>query len=494
MNRYRWINILYVLMASLFVSCYEDKGNYDYNWVQGVILKTALKDTTVQRGSILKIETDLARIAGMDSLGLDTSAFTYRWEAWWDKNKVVLSTKKDLNDTIRLASGRSYQINYTVTEKSTGVSWLNHFNMKVIIWVNEGYLLMTEDGNKNVELEVYGKDAAGNIVHETGVMQRSGFPYTGGGAKWVSCNKLNTGNKAKTLWIATGQAAGWLTLPDFTWSDKQLMRLRMLIPEPLDYSLNRVSQTDRGMVFMTGEGNIHVFNSLDNLILADAAYLNKKKFKAGNHVGMGANGAIFYNENDSCFVFYKDPMWMYYTYGISKLDANLAFNGSQLYCMQNVSGGTIVAVIKDRDGKYKKLVFSFSGSSTNPKISVKDYPIADPMVERADAMVIAGKTSKIYFTSDKKLYNYRDGGIDECREVTVLQNDQVVAMDPVEALINIPRDFKGEYEKIFISTFSETNKGRVYITHPDPIEPMTLIVDEVIETEGKVKQLCRWAN
>lgn len=498
MNRYKCVGILCVLLAGLFVSCYEDKGNYDYDWIQDVVWKKEMKDTLVQRGNVLKIEPDLARLSGVDSVDLDTSAYTYLWEAWWDnKNSAVLSTSKDLNDTIWLATGKSYQVNYRVTEKATGISWMNHFNLKVINWLNDGYLLMTEDDERRVELEVHGKDAVGNVVHETGVLGRSGFPYSGGGAKWLSCNRLTSGsNRSTTIWLATGQAAGWLTLPDFTWSDRQLLRLKMLIPEPLDYSLNSIAQTDRGMVFMTGEGNIHIFNSRDNLILADAAYLNKKKFLGSPYAGMGNNGAIFYNQSDSCFVFYKDPMWMYYTYGISKLDANVAYEGSTLYCMQNVNG-TIVAVIKNRSGKYLKLMFYFSGSTMNPKITVNEYAISDDfaMIEDAEDVVIAFATKKIYFTLNKKLFNYRDSGVDECKEVTVLSEDQQkIDLDPVEALINIPRDFKGSCEKIFISTYSKENKGRVYITHPDPIEPMNLIVDEIIPTDGKVKNLCRWAN
>ncbi len=34
---------------------------------------------------------------------------------------MILSTEKDLTDTIDLASGVSYQVNYTVTEKRRGI-------------------------------------------------------------------------------------------------------------------------------------------------------------------------------------------------------------------------------------------------------------------------------------------------------------------------------------------------------------------------------------
>ena len=100
----------------------KTKGNYSYNWVQDIDLTEVLKDTTVGRGHVLYLEVDLkkqvwerrVRLRSLIRRIILSSGRLSRVMEMW-----VLSTEKDLNETIDLASGVSYQVNYTVTEKKT---------------------------------------------------------------------------------------------------------------------------------------------------------------------------------------------------------------------------------------------------------------------------------------------------------------------------------------------------------------------------------------
>ena len=145
----RYITIgLITLLTGMLNSCYEDKGHYKYDWVQEIDLTDVLKDTTVGRGNVLHIEVDLKKRL-LDSENETEVAnpddYTFEWKALTGEENVILGTDKDLTDTIWLASGNSYQVNYTVTEKKTGVSWISDFKLNVVEGVKGGFIFMTED-------------------------------------------------------------------------------------------------------------------------------------------------------------------------------------------------------------------------------------------------------------------------------------------------------------------------------------------------------------
>ena len=186
MKRYKWSDFLWVCACLLLISCYDDQGNYNYNWVQDVFLKDELRDTMIERGTLLTLTPELYRTLEYGSEQLepvDPDDYTYSWATG---TGAVFSNNKDLNDTIWWATGSSAQVTYKITEKKSGVSWLYKFNLKVIQQLDKGLLFMTEDDNKQVELEIYASDAKGNKVHQTGILARSGFLYSGGGANCVA--------------------------------------------------------------------------------------------------------------------------------------------------------------------------------------------------------------------------------------------------------------------------------------------------------------------
>ena len=156
MLKYIYIGLISLLLAGVLNSCYEDKGNYSYNWVQDIDLTEVLKDTTVGRGHVLYLEVDLKKqVLGTEGKTevANPEDYTFEWKVITGDGDVVLSTEKDLNETIDLASGVSYQVNYTVTEKKTGVSWITDFKLNVVEELKGGFIFMTEDADRKVDIE-----------------------------------------------------------------------------------------------------------------------------------------------------------------------------------------------------------------------------------------------------------------------------------------------------------------------------------------------------
>lgn len=505
MKRNKWTNRLFslcILIAA--VACYDDKGNYEYNWVQDVFLKEDLQDTTVERGTALVLRPELYKIVERGSSlsePVNPDDYTYSWTVGTGTTK--LSENKDLNDTIWLATGASHQITYKITEKRTNVSWLYKFNLRVIQQLNSGYLFLTEDEQGRVEAEIYATDARGKKVHQSGILERSGFPYRGGGANCVASLAIGNAVLNKYLMVSTGEGSGWLTLPDFNWKERQMMDFLMVKKIPGVFSIKSAYQLSKSAaLYFTATGEAHVHNTY-NIIYSDFAILNKMKFKAAPYVGGNNYAAIIYNEDRHCFCFYAQGSQGFDMPGsyCTPLKENLAHEGSSLIYMQQVSGNLTVAIIKDKDGTYQQLTFAITGRPGLWELTERYAPTAllgnIAMIEQAQWIVADANNRFVYFALDGRLYNYRkDGGIDNCEPARVLKDGQEVPLDETVSLNVITNNSTGSsfQGKIYIATYSTENKGRIYIVKPETTESRNLIVEEVIELEGKVKSVCNWPN
>ena len=492
MLKYIYIGLISLLLAGVLNSCYEDKGNYSYNWVQDIDLTEVLKDTTVGRGHVLYLEVDLKKqVLGTEGKTevANPEDYTFEWKVITNDGDVVLSTEKDLNETIDLASGVSYQVNYTVTEKKMGVSWITDFKLNVVEELKGGFIFMTEDADRKVNIEIYADDTEGNKVHRTGLLSGSGFPYLSGGANSiVYTNVKNWGGKR--LWVATGEATGWLNMPDFSWEEKNMLRMIMLTPQPVGYTMKSMYYlTDQFMYFFTGEGNVHLLTSR-SILSADVTYVNNKKFNAAPYYGGASrDAAILFDQDRGRFVSYAMKSGGFVTESCYDMNDESALPNSDLLYMQRVTNEGTVAIVKDEDGKYQRCQFSIeenpTGTFKGHLDQMEELKGNAAMIEGAEYTVIDWMNGFLYFSIGNKLYTYRKG-IDECVEVNVpdVSFDAIVSLNIVTS---------GDYSSnIFVATYSEANGGKVYRLTPESTDSRNLTVEEVIDTEGAVKCITYW--
>ena len=144
MNKYIYLALSWV-MIGLLSSCYDDKGNYDYDYIQSVILREELKDTVVTRGKVLTLKPEIAKIVTHgenDTTGVNIDDYDY---VWYTYNEVTgkrdtLGNRSYLEDTIYLPISDKYRVTFSITEKASGVAWLNQFGLKVIGAYKNGFL------------------------------------------------------------------------------------------------------------------------------------------------------------------------------------------------------------------------------------------------------------------------------------------------------------------------------------------------------------------
>ena len=79
------IGLYIIVLITLFYSCAEDKGNYDYKAVNEVIVTGVTEDTSVMRGEVLNIHPVIGRSLQASEEGLE-----YSWSLGKRSERTVI--------------------------------------------------------------------------------------------------------------------------------------------------------------------------------------------------------------------------------------------------------------------------------------------------------------------------------------------------------------------------------------------------------------------
>lgn len=168
MKRIHIFWFLSFLLTGMLYSCFEDKGNYDYNYAPEVIVQGnegQLRDTIIKRGQRLTIIPDLQMLITndgehKDTITFDGERFEYLWRVYGRLTtdySGILATSRNLDTIIDLPlSNNPYQVIYSVTDKETNVAWNFKFNLRVENRYENAWLFLVEDDNQMVDLTQIG--------------------------------------------------------------------------------------------------------------------------------------------------------------------------------------------------------------------------------------------------------------------------------------------------------------------------------------------------
>lgn len=113
MNRIKAWAFVAAIIGMLGTSCYEDKGNYDYQVLNELTINLPLETTDYVLGDVLKITPELTFL-----LGEKTSDLSYSWTF----EGVEISTEPVLNWTVNL-EGKYKNLRLAVKDEATGVTY-----------------------------------------------------------------------------------------------------------------------------------------------------------------------------------------------------------------------------------------------------------------------------------------------------------------------------------------------------------------------------------
>lgn len=503
--------LLLLLSAVCMWSCYEDKGHYDYDWTPEVFLtpeQGGFKDIVMKRGQRLTVVPQLRLLqkqadGSKDTVEFRPEDFSYQWLAYQSENlntavKSELAVTQNLDTTIYLEiQNDPYNVVYNVTEKATGVTYSFRFKLKIATRYENGWCFLTEDDNQMVDVTVYGKEVGVSgdnaWVYERGVLEHSGFPYRGGGAKFVYYH-----GGLGYIYVGTGEATGWLGKTTLTWTDKQLVRHQMAMPESVVFE--NVVWVSGIYHFIAPDGSIY---PMDNNKLILASYNTLPPATTGNEgyqkvrfapfVGGSQTGAraLVYDETNNAMLLYKASSG-------SATGTPVALTGEarllnrKIYFMQRYKADMTVVIAKDnRDGKYYEYLYDAYTGNVDPKLTLTEEITNGPMLEQAEHFVCEFSNGFFYMSIGRKLYVLQRN---ELKEVQVSDPDGIMKEEGFQGFDDICMLTRNNVDPdIIVGTYAGTElSGKVYILQPNPVEATQLKVKTYHSDMERVKGISKF--
>lgn len=500
MKIYNILSGIVLGMGILLSSCYQDLGNYDYLWVKQAKV-TGLRDTVIEKGDVLRVEP----VLDWSDSEVKPEDLSYTWIAVKSNRGAepyeehIIGRNLILNDTIWLDIRKEpYFVSLKVRDEKHGVEGFYSFKLIVEPRIAEGFLFLTENKERKVELDIYARKFSGEAFLEKGVLGRSGFPYLEGGA---NCVLYKEGQSAaqKQLWIVTGESAGWLELSNLSWKERNLAKYLFVEAKPLSYTFKKLVQTDlSSLFFFTEDGCMHQMDNF-GLIGTDIASVKGAKFKvfAGCATdlvqgGFGRGSSILVYDRD------KKKFWAYNkTNECVPLPANESAEGMELIYMQTIPiGGRTIALMKDPDGNIWQYNYELKFNPAVFKVEInllsKEQLAHTGNMEQArekQLFICDNSNGFIYYAVGNRLYNYRKGegavpvGEPFDGEITCFHTTNL-------ATNNKPAYYREYNNSIIVATYGESAGGKAYLLQPDPVESKNLKqYGETIEGLGMVKSI-----
>ena len=154
------IGLYIIVLITLFYSCAEDKGNYDYKAVNEVIVTGVTEDTSVMRGEVLNIHPVIGRSLQASEEGLEYS---------WSLAGKEIGTNRDLAYSVpeTLNVGK-YDCRYVVTDTKNGMKYFVDFNVNVVSNFSWGYYFLCEEPDQSAVLSYFSsKEGTTECLHAT---------------------------------------------------------------------------------------------------------------------------------------------------------------------------------------------------------------------------------------------------------------------------------------------------------------------------------------
>jgi len=265
------ISFALLFFAGVFTSCVEDKGNYDYNWVPDLEFRSQVANDSliVIRGNTLTLNPVFYDVENEKAIEVNHDDYIYQWYClpygeYYSSDRIYVSDKYNIDEPIYLPIESNYhRMQVMAAHKETGQIYTTQFFIRVIGRFSSTYVFLTEDAAQNVEMELYGWDGSGKVVHDKDYLAISNFPYLTEGANAVTFDKFTN-----RLYVANGSGMSWLNSPDFDYDPVTNKLSELMIPQTEEtfskiYRLGHTgaSSINREFYCFSDAGDLYVINN-----------------------------------------------------------------------------------------------------------------------------------------------------------------------------------------------------------------------------------------
>ena len=424
----KWYIVLVLWFACGFISCYDDKGNYDYREVDELTITGIPEDAIsalYKAENLVLSPTVTSKFEGEISADDPNYEFAY----YYDKNSseeyliasLLDSSKvKDLNIPAEITPG-TYTAWFKVKDLRTNVVTSAEFKMEIITSTTKGWLVLCEEGvDRKVRVDMIG-EVGSQIVTSKDVLDF--LPESHGAFQlYMESNMVYTGNNPYlNIYTEEGSFRVYSKGGDFIRtsygdprSDEFIRVISDIIAvEDANYS-NLVITTDGDVYQRRGSNSVYDVKINVDVPLTEPTY--KMAPFVGVCWGTNAYNGVLYDQTNKKFKYFLS-----YAYGMvngekylfdpTEPAPNMKYfdwktGKDMVYMSGTAQGNRVYALMKDVSGKY-----SIYGITTGQyRASVTQYVARDnieaPGLSSATCYAFHPTLPFLFYDSGNEVYLY----------------------------------------------------------------------------------------
>ena len=414
--------------TAMFASCYEDKGNYTYTEIEE-ITGAGFPDeiSVVQKSDYIELNPTFTSTQNGtidDNPNYEFGCLLWKSGGTFEDTKT---RQKDINEehtkNVKYFADMSegdYVIQYTVTNKTTGVTTNFKVPVKVTSATYEGWMVLCDDKDGNARLDLVSRISPTRINVVTDLLGAKAPKLKGARTMYMDAAPFNYYGY-NGLWYCTEQ--GSYSLNEQTLASMYNMATTEFIATPKDEQVVELNGLYMGKKFVvTDKGNIYVKSSRSGSCYEDPCntYTNggNPEFHAAPFVGVSAqrpydyyaSKVLFYDMDNKQFVV-MDGSYYGNSSMCSTLDdpSNKLFSyktGCDLITMVNTSfsGSTVYSVLQD--AAKQRYVYGINLSSGQITQTMYEPLTAATGVDKATSFAFHSQYPYMFYNDGDKVYSY----------------------------------------------------------------------------------------
>ncbi|MEG1664071.1 MAG: PKD-like family lipoprotein [Mucinivorans sp.] len=407
------IKIVSIIVLALSLnSCYKDLGNYDYNWIDRVVVYGMGDKYSVMRGDSLKIAMEVyASKTTTEELTELGEGYSYAWIALTNSYLIpnpiadTISREKDLGKEISLNKGE-YVLEFVVRDNINNLEWKYKSALSVTLSILEGWLFMEKDAQGYADLDILSRNTDGEYRMYNHMLSSTTLTKEQRGGARSVCFLNGQLNKGKGIWFLTDNITGYLDVETgHLFDKKQVMGNFMTEQTPDNYTIKKMIQLPLNNVFVFTDNNDMRFSTQAILLLSDElCYYRGEKFDISPVVGatfaFTASQFLCYDNTNKRFLLFRS------NYNWTTLP-NLP-KGKELINMSSLGASmseTAYALLKDDAGMYEIVLNPNDGSVVSPMKLMG----SGPNLMNAEFYAYHQSSYVLYYSHQSKLFVNRSG-------------------------------------------------------------------------------------
>lgn len=449
----RKIHILFlsVVWTLLSVSCYEDKGNYDYRDINEVKIAKMADRTQYANIDVMTIDPEISYTLNPNG------SYKYEWSArslGSPKNgetnpDIIIGQEKKLVYPVALPVGL-YAVTLKVVDSDNGLVWSNRFNLTVASATYRGWMVLCdENGRMRLDMAEESGDAplySHNILAE--------YLPDMHNPKAIEFFSVDLGGSYDVL-IMTGDGCKRLVAEDLSWNAQEDFPNMMADPKAGNLKAQAVGWYPVTGVLLIGDNDAYWrANQGGALFGTSVNRIGGKLIKLAPYVGYNVwqwfgNNFVLFDQDNRRFV--------RYVAGNTTMEYWDNFpQGKELVFMQNTSNSSTYAILRNpSDGKYSFFSFNPSNFEASGEISLDI-----PAIENVKAFAFDPYNNYMFFTDGQQLYLYNWSANDPSKKITTvdLLDGQKITM------LKYKPGMAGDYDDyLLVGTQNSAGKGTLHL-------------------------------